>query len=166
MTTNIKKLREQLNLSLEDVGLYLGVNRSRVHHFESGLSEESGENLEKVQKLMALVKKHKASRDVNPWVDRKLQQLEARDWRDEKRRANKIRSKELTRALEEMKSNYDNALKSLDIMAAIVKDPTCPKEVRRWLNSVSTRAAKMAMKNNPVEQMKIAMRIVELGGGR
>ncbi|MBL0315068.1 MAG: helix-turn-helix transcriptional regulator [Flavobacteriales bacterium] len=44
MAISIKNIRVQLHLSLEQLAAYLGVTRSRVHQFESGVAHESGKS--------------------------------------------------------------------------------------------------------------------------
>lgn len=164
MANSIKKIREQLQLTLDDLATYLGVHRSRVHHFEVGFGYESGENLIRIQALAALVKKNKAAKQENKWVkDEELQQ-KAKKWREEQKKKSKARAAELSYQLEEMKAKYNSAIKALDLLAAIAKDPDCNKEISTWIQTVAPKLAKTAMKNNPLVQAKMSVRIAELLG--
>jgi hypothetical protein len=127
MPLSISELRDQLKASLEELALWLGISRQRVHQYEIGDSYEGGEIGEKLRLLSSLVGKAEQNRAGNPWVNHDTLHQEATEWKDKQRARAGTTADELTYQLNEMVAEYEDGIKALDRMAHMLNNPECPQ---------------------------------------
>ncbi len=164
MAISIKKIRALLNISLDDLALILGLTRGRVHHFESGLSFESGPARDKLNLLSRLVREAQKSEEKNTWINHEDLSNEATAWLKTERHRAATTADELTYQLQEMKSAYSSYIKALDILAGIQQDPECPASMKKWVNAIAPGIITRALKSSPMVQAKLQLRRDEAKG--
>ncbi len=164
MPVVIRKLRAQLRISLDDLGVYLGIVRSRVHAFEQGRAFERGEVREKLNLLAQLTSESQKSKVKNSWIDDKDLQDKASQWYQDQQRKSVTTAKEYGYRLKEMKDEYSAGLKALDLLEAIGNSPECTSEIKQWIKVVAPRIAKKTLENGPDKQAKLQLRQKEALG--
>ncbi len=165
MANSIKDLRSQLMISLDDLGRYLKLGRSRVHDFEIGNANERGENMEKLHLLNNLLRKSKNSSLKNQWINDEFLKREAEDWLNGRYRRAAIDVEILKLRLLDMKADYNSCLRALDTMARISDDPECPQELKTWISYTAPPIVKKALKNSPKMQARLQI-LLDEGTGR
>ena len=164
MTLYINNLRDQLQITLQQLGNYLGVNRSRVHHFESGLSNEGGEVSAKLQFLSKLVRKAEKKKVSNSWIDDAALKSKADKWLANRRYKSITAAQMLDNKLQDMKKKYEASIHALDILTRVDADAECTPELKEWIKYTAPTIVNSALKNSPEKQARIQLRRDELMG--
>jgi transcriptional regulator with XRE-family HTH domain len=164
MTLDIHSLRDQLQVTLQQLGNFLGVSKSRVHNFESGLSSESGEAADKLMLLSKLVRQAEKKDIRNTWVNDESLKLKAETWLSNQRTKSVTKAKVLDYELQDMKKKYAASLHALDIMTRVDADAECTPALKEWIKYTAPAIVKSALKNSPEKQARIQLRRDELLG--
>jgi transcriptional regulator with XRE-family HTH domain len=164
MTLDIHSLRDQLQVTLQQLGNFLGVSKSRVHNFESGHSNESGEAAAKLMLLSKLIRQAEKKDVRNTWVDDESLKLKAEAWLSKQRTKTVIKAKELDYELQDMKKKYEASIHALDILTRVDADAECTPELKEWIKYTAPTIVNSALKNSPEKQARIQLRRDELMG--
>ena len=157
MAISIKNIRVQLHLSLEQLAAYLGVTRSRVHQYETGVAHESGEIREKIEHLYKLLSNAQKKKVKSSKYDDKGEIQEAAEWLEKKRQQAEIQAKELGYRLEDMKAEYTKCMAALNHMAQILEDPMASKEIKNWIIDMQPSLISRSQKIGPKAQASILL---------
>ena len=155
-------LQQQLNITKKDIADYLGVSKAFIGMVEQGKKNLSTNNLFKITALYQLSQQNNTTYST---AEINAQQAELLDFLENNNKINNLRKKRLQLQLSQIKTSYNNALKTLQTVRSLQNSLANTKQNKKdllWCAVIEANAIETIKVNGLVVQKKLEDRINKL----